>query len=252
MSNWTVNSKQTTAYSEVLTKKKSKEFNRVVFVFITAIIGISISLAGYITGSWGKGMDYFFIFLTYQSCIMVIFYYGARLLSFLYNKELYKKISNVSYHAAFTSYAMFVFVIMSTFLFPWAVLSTSLEAVIEDLTNRGGIWGLFLRHGFIHGLVPIVVFYDYLKTKHSKKDIEAMSKKTIVYWHGYIYGYLISIIILGATTGMYAYPIVNFEEWGWMMFAFYPPLLLIYWGLAAFLYYNKKRSIRKNPYYIDK
>ncbi len=250
MDNWVVNSKQTSVYSEVKTKKKDREFRRVVFVLITALIGISISLAGYLTESWGKGMDYFFIFLTYQSCIMIIVYYTTRLFSFLYNKNLYYKVSKVSYHAPIASYGMFVFLLMSMFLFPYAVVSTSLEAVIEDLTNRGGIWGLFLRHGFIHAIVPLVVFYDYLKTKHNKADIEAMSKKTIAYWHIYILAYLVFIIILGATTGMYAYPIVDFEHWGWMMFAFYPPLLLIYWGLVAFLYYNKKRSIRKNPYYL--
>lgn len=197
------------------------------------------------TGTWGRGIEYFFIFLTYQTTTIVIFYYGARIVSFLCNKDLYRKITNASYHAAITSYAMFIFVLMAIVLFPYSVLTTSLSTVIEDLKARGGFWGMMLRHFFIHFLIPIVVFYDFLRTKHDKKDIEAMNKKTISCWFIYMIGYLIFAIVLGATTGMYAYPIVNFNIWGWWMFAFYPPLTLIYWGLAVFLYYSKKRSIKK-------
>ncbi len=249
MSNWNVNTSQTSPYSEVLSHKKTKEYLRAVNVFIIAVIGVVISLIGYLTKSWGHGMTYYFAFLTYQANIMVIFYYGAKVIAYRVNKDLYTKISRVGYHGAITSYIMLTFVVIMGSLVTYSLFSKDFDGGLQNFKDLGGVTGMFWRHGFVHFITPLVVFYDFLKTKHNKEDIEKMSFGTIVYWHTYIMAYLLFINILGIKTGMYVYPITNFDKWGSMILLFYPMLFSAYWLTVGFLFYSKKRAIVKDHYY---
>ncbi len=249
MSNWNVNTSQTSAYSEVVMNKKTKEYSRMVNVFIISVLGIGISLIGYLAKLWGHGMTYYFAFLTYQANIMVALYYGAKVLTYKTNKDTYNKISKVGYHGAITSYIMLTFVVIMGCLFTYSIFSKDLDGAKESFENLGGLTGMFWRHGFIHVITPLVVFSDYIKTNHKKEDIEKMSLATIVYWHTYIMAYLVFINILGVQIGMYVYPITNFEKWGWMILLFYPMLFSAYWLTIAFLFHNKKRSITNKHYY---
>ncbi len=247
MENWKVNKTQITEYSEVVNKKRNKEIIRTIIIFVVSLIGISISIAGYSLGLWGRGIDFLFFFLTYQANIIIVFYYGAKTISYFYNKDFYEKISKVGYHGAATSYIALVGFIIIGLVVPYRLISTEWDIVWNNIQSRGGILGILVRDGIVHIFIPIMVVYDFLRTKHNQEDIQAMSKKILFFWSIYIFIYLVFIITLSLTTGIYLYPIVDFELMGWWMLIFDVGSIFMYLGLSGILYYIKKRQLKKLP-----
>ncbi len=223
---------------------KDNELFRIAFIFVFSLTGFIIALLGSIVGTWGVKMVYFPLFLTNQINLIIAGYYGVKTFSYIYDKDLYKRISNVKYHAVFTTYIMFVFMVIVVFLGPLSLLDNKLEvgpgSVPETVKNTGNGIMSAIENIFVHVATPLFVFYDYFKTKHDKKEVEDLAMKNVLIWQIYFIVYFFFTNILGATTGVFLYSIIDFEYWGWAVIIFYPTLVFVYWGLIAIVIFVKK------------
>ncbi len=228
---------------------KDDELFRISFIFVFSLTGFCLALAGSIVGTWGVKMEYFALFLTNQINLMIAVYYGVKTFSYIYNKDLYKRVSHIKYHAVFTTYIMFVFMVIVIFLGPLSLLDNKWGegpgSIPDSVSNHGNGTMSIIENIFVHVATPLIVLYDYFKTKHDKEEVESLSMKYVIIWQIYFVVYFIFTNIMGAVTGIFLYSIVDFNYWGWLVVIFYPSLILIYWGLIAIVIFVKKYWILK-------
>lgn len=234
---------------DILVKTKLK-IGFMLFIAIFSTIGVIISMVGSIVGDWGIVGKYYFLFLTNQTNLLVSIYYITKSISYKYKPDLYQRLSSIHWHGAITSYIMLVFIVVVLLLGPiqiqHLVHGDGIGAVPPGLGNSGNFHMAVVENVFVHCLTPLFVFGDYLTSKFDSKDLETITLKSqFVMWSLYPLVYSGIVLIVGLTTKIYPYSIIDINYWGWWVVAFVAIIVGLYIFLQFYLIHRMKYSYYK-------